>query len=88
LQRALTIGAGVLRSADSLAATRDVVDEVGAAADALDPTRDALEVRNLVAVARALLRAATFREESRGAHTRSDFPVSRDELRARIVLEG
>ena len=41
-----------------------------------------------VPVGRALLRAATFREESRGAHTRSDFPVTRDEFRARIVLEG
>jgi L-aspartate oxidase len=87
LQRALTRGAGVLRSAESLAETRAVVEEVAAAAATLPPARDSLEVVNLAAVGRSLLRAATFRRESRGAHTRSDFPRTEDDLRVRIVLD-
>ncbi|OWY61324.1 hypothetical protein B7486_64385 [cyanobacterium TDX16] len=87
LQRALTRGAGVLRSAESLAQTRAVLEEVAAAATTLPPARDSLEVGNLAAVGRALLRAATFRRESRGAHTRSDFPRTEDDLRVRIVLD-
>lgn len=88
LQRALTRGAGVLRSAESLAESRRILEEVHAASVTLGAQPEALEVTNLATVGRALLRAATFREESRGAHTRSDFPTTRDDLRARIVLQS
>jgi succinate dehydrogenase/fumarate reductase flavoprotein subunit len=71
-----------------LAETRAVLEEVDAAAAGLGSSRDALEVANLAAVGRALLRSASFREESRGAHTRSDFPQANVDLRARIVLDG
>ena len=79
LQRAMTLGAGVLRSAHSLEQTAKELDAV----PAYDP-----EVRNLLTVARALLAAAVEREESRGNHTRSDFPETRDDLRVRIVLRS
>ncbi|HZQ27387.1 MAG TPA: L-aspartate oxidase, partial [Acidimicrobiales bacterium] len=69
LQRAMTEGAGVLRSAHSLEQTAKVLSLV--------PTGDP-EVRNLVTVGAALLTAALAREESRGNHTRSDFPETRD----------
>jgi len=77
LQRAMTEGAGVLRSAHSLEQTAKVLSLV--------PTGDP-EVRNLVTVGAALLTAALAREESRGNHTRSDFPETRDEFRLRMVL--
>jgi L-aspartate oxidase len=77
LQRAMTRGAGVLRSAASLEQTAKEL----AAVPAYDP-----EVRNLLTVASALLASATAREESRGNHTRSDFPETRDEFRLRMVL--
>ena len=79
LQRAMTAGAGVLRSAESLDETAAVVDEVAASCD--DP-----EVRNLVTVASALLATARAREESRGAHTRTDFPDTSDAFAHRLVL--
>jgi L-aspartate oxidase len=88
LQRALTRGAGVLRSAESLAETSAVLEQVAAEAAVLPADRGSLEVGNLASVGRALLRAATFRRESRGAHTRSDFPRTEDELRVRIVLDS
>ena len=48
--------------------------------------RDALELRNLHDVSLALLTAARVREETRGAHTRVDFPAEDDRFRTRLVL--
>jgi L-aspartate oxidase len=36
--------------------------------------RDALELANMLVVARLIVQASLTREESRGAHFRSDFP--------------
>ena len=82
LQREMTRGAGVLRSAASLEATRHEL----ASAWIDDASTDAAELRNLVTVASALLDAALAREESRGCHTREDFPDPRDVFRHRLVL--
>jgi L-aspartate oxidase len=46
------------------------------------------ELANLVAVAGALLRAASARHETRGAHARRDFPEARPEWRCRLVHRG
>jgi L-aspartate oxidase len=86
LQRAMTKGAGVLRSADSLAVTAATVADLAARVDDGDDAPDRCEVRNLVEVARGTLAAATVREESRGAHTRADFPASDPALRRRLLL--
>jgi L-aspartate oxidase len=43
------------------------------------------ELANLLTVASALLRAARAREESRGAHSRADFPDTDPRWRLRIV---
>ncbi|MBV9284588.1 MAG: L-aspartate oxidase, partial [Acidimicrobiia bacterium] len=67
LQRIMTAGAGVLRDAASLDATAQGLAEV--ADVAADP-----EVRNLAEAGWALVHAARAREESRGAHSRIDFP--------------
>jgi aspartate oxidase len=80
LQRTMTADAGVLRSAASL--------EVAAAACRGEAAGDgpaAWELRNLATVGRALCAAALAREESRGAHARSDHPETRAELRRRFV---
>ena len=79
LQHAMTEGAGVLRSAASLEATSLVLDGIGAAGDDV-------EVANLSVVGRALLAAATAREETRGCHARTDFPSTRPELAHRFVI--
>jgi len=44
------------------------------------------ELRNLSTVAQAVIASARAREESRGAHTRTDHPETRDELRLRFVV--
>lgn len=83
LQRAMTLNAGVLRSAESLAIAADMCDGSISRDD-----KDAWELRNLATVGRAVCAAAQAREESRGAHTRSDFPDASDELRVRFVIGG
>ncbi len=83
LQATMTAGAGVLRDADSLetCARRVAVDV--AAHDAAG-----FELRNLLTVARALVASALAREESRGTHTRLDFPEPSADLVGRFFGAG
>ncbi len=48
--------------------------------------RASYELRNLVLVGRLVAEAALLRQESRGAHSRTDFPVARDEWLRHIVI--
>ena len=83
LQRSMTELAGVLRSRSSLLAAHDVVRAVEAELTGHDAA--ASEVRNLTTVALALIAAAIAREESRGAHARTDFPATSDAFHLRLV---
>jgi L-aspartate oxidase len=87
IQRAMTLGAGVLRDAASLAAAGAALDAVASSAGAPSGPA-ALEVANLLEVGRAVVAAATARTESRGAHTRRDWPDPSPGLRCRLVLSG
>ena len=78
LQRSMTEGAGVLRSEDSLASTDALVRSL--------VTRDDHELHNLQTVALALLAAAGHRQESRGAHTRTDYPTTSPHFEHRLVV--
>jgi L-aspartate oxidase len=86
LQRAMTGGAGVLRSAESLAGTWDAIADCVPARPDDDADVAGWEAANLRAAAHALIAAATAREESRGAHTRTDFPEISDAFRRRLVV--
>ncbi|MFF0265371.1 L-aspartate oxidase [Kribbella sp. NPDC004536] len=78
LQRAMTVGAGVIRSAAGLAEAGATIGKLGEL-PAGEPGTPGWEATNLVTVASALIAAATAREESRGAHWREDHP-DRDDL--------
>ena len=89
LQQRMTEGAGVLRSADSLAATAKALEALaGQSCDAPSPA--AWETTGLHAVATALVAAAVRREETRGAHWREDFPEPSEAWRGHLVttLDG
>lgn len=84
LQREMMAKAGVIRSAESLASARETLlaMEVG---DVLGG-RAGVELQNLRAQALALIDAAATRQESRGCHSRSDFPTTNDSQRYRLLL--
>ncbi|MEV6269775.1 L-aspartate oxidase [Kribbella sp. NPDC051936] len=78
VQRAMTVGAGVIRSAAGLSEAGAVIGKL-IEQPAGEPGTPGWEATNLVTVASALIAAATAREESRGAHWREDHP-DRDDL--------
>jgi L-aspartate oxidase len=83
LQHAMTTGAGVLRDAASLEHVAAIV-----AVDIEPHDAPGHEVRNLLAVGRALVASARAREESRGTHTRLDFPEPSEAFAGRFVTCG
>jgi L-aspartate oxidase len=84
LQAAMTRGAGVLRSAESLAATDRTLADL--AATRTTPGTSSWEATNLLTVASALTTAAATREETRGCHWREDFPTVRDEWLGHLLV--
>jgi L-aspartate oxidase len=79
----MTNWAGVVRDASSLErASRAVAGVVAELAPTVD--RITAEVRNLTEVAKALLEAATEREETRGSQVRADFPETSPRFRRRL----
>ncbi|HEY7223877.1 MAG TPA: L-aspartate oxidase [Micromonosporaceae bacterium] len=83
VQRAMTRGAGVLRSAQSLAQTATALSDAGTARGR--PATASWEATNLITVAAALVAAAWRRQETRGSHWREDFPQARDEWLGHLV---
>nr|WP_117213473.1 L-aspartate oxidase [Allorhizocola rhizosphaerae] len=77
LQRAMTRGAGVLRSAESLAQAAAVLDKT--------TPRD-WELDNLLTVASALVAAASARRETRGCHWREDYPSDDPQWRGHLLV--
>jgi len=83
LQECMFRDAGVLRSAGSLEHARDAVAGFAEGIDGDGPAE--WELRNLVTVAAALVDGALAREESRGAHARTDHPDAREDFQLRLV---
>ncbi|QEV19439.1 L-aspartate oxidase [Streptomyces alboniger] len=94
IQRVMTEGAGVLRSAASLteAAARLArihAEAAGALAEdgkTAEPGVDTWETTNLLCVARVLVAAAQRREETRGCHWREDHADRDDEAWRRHIV--
>ncbi len=89
LQRLMTEGAGVVRSAGSLTAAARAIDDIAVGVgEGAPPDRAHGELANLVTAARSLLSSAAVRCETRGAHARSDHPWALDHWRRRIAHVG
>ncbi|OMI88675.1 L-aspartate oxidase [Streptomyces sp. M1013] len=94
VQRIMTEGAGVLRSADSLTRAADRLHGLHAEArEALsengktsEPGVDTWEATNLLCVARVLVAAAARREETRGCHWREDHADRDDQAWRRHIV--
>jgi fumarate reductase flavoprotein subunit len=86
---------GIIRDAQSLRRADEKLDELEARLDAAGVAagnlaynlawHDWLNLQNLLLVSRSIREAAAAREDSRGAHFRSDFPEVRDLDRSRFT---
>lgn len=85
LQGAMSAGAGVLRSAGSLAGAAAVLSRLGAAGALAGRGTEAWELANLVTVAAILVAAAYARRETRGSHWREDWPEADPRWRGHAV---
>lgn len=88
LGRAMTDGAGVLRSAESLSATAKALATFGdipTERGAVTAGPEAWEATNLRTVSTVLVAAATAREETRGSHWREDFPNTDDRWQGHVL---
>jgi succinate dehydrogenase/fumarate reductase flavoprotein subunit len=85
VQRAMTRGAGVVRSAESLAGARAVVEEATSVLGDPSASAGTGELANLLRLADALLSSALARTESRGAHARREYPDALPSWRRRLV---
>lgn len=89
LQHAMTDDAGVLRDADGLDRVAKVIAELRSTGPTpVDTDPAAQELRNLTDVGAAFVAAARRREESRGTHTRTDFPATSPAWRGRTFFAG
>jgi L-aspartate oxidase len=87
IQRIMAQDCGVERDAGGLGLAAATLADLAALADDLPPRHIATyEAINLARVARAIVANALAREESRGAHTRTDFPEPQDAFAGRFVV--
>jgi L-aspartate oxidase len=89
LQRVMSSDCGVVRDAEGLRIAQDTLGDLAQLADDL-PARSvaSFEVIDLLRVARAIVASATARTESRGAHTRREYPDRSDALLGRFISRG
>jgi L-aspartate oxidase len=85
LQQLLWDKAGIIRNKEGLA---EAADTLASWQGSLPPLEDrpSYELANLVLTGRLLAEAAIARQESRGAHFRSDFPKTSSRWRRHIVI--
>ncbi|WP_436525741.1 L-aspartate oxidase [Actinoplanes sp. HUAS TT8] len=83
VQRTMSRGAGVLRTADSLDTAAKELSRL--AESRATPNTAAWEATNLLTVATALVASARSRRETRGCHWREDFPTAADEWRGHLL---
>jgi L-aspartate oxidase len=90
LQQTMSRHVSVVRDGEGLAEAAAELDAIAAEVATIPPVgRPVRELRNMVVAARAIAEAARRREESRGAHFRTDYPEPDPALEGRhLVYDG
>ncbi len=81
-------GVGLVRSGQRLKRALATINELYARFGQPQPNRGAIELANMIEVAWLVTRASLAREESRGAHYRTDFPQPNEDWKFHLVLHG
>lgn len=86
LRDAMWEGCGLVRDSAGLRRALDTVEEIVATIPAHGSLAD-LRIHQSSTTAALVCRSALLREESRGAHTRADFPSTRDSWHGVLVMQ-
>jgi succinate dehydrogenase / fumarate reductase flavoprotein subunit len=95
LQQLMNDLVGLIRTADEMNEALKRLDELKVRVGKVSVEGDrhfnpgwhlALDLRNMLVVSECVARAALLREESRGGHTRDDFPMMRPEWRTKNLV--
>jgi len=84
LQELMWEAAGIERSGEGLRNAAQRLERAGIQGTSVE----SLESGNLLQIARVMVNAALAREESRGAHFRTDFPETRESFRHDLIYAG
>lgn len=82
--------AGILRDEDSLLKGLDEIYKLKSSFRRGDKclNKSEYELRNMICLAQLIIKSALKREESRGAHYRTDFPFTKEECVHNCVIKG
>lgn len=95
LQQCMNDLVGIIRSGDEMSEAIEKIRDIRKKASVIEVTGDrrynpawhlALDLANMLLVSESIARSALAREESRGGHTRNDYPAMLPELRGINVL--
>jgi len=95
LQQCMNDLVGIIRSGDEMEEAIEKIRDIRKKASVIEVTGDrrynpawhlALDLANMLLVSESIARSALAREESRGGHTRNDYPTMNPELRGVNVL--
>jgi L-aspartate oxidase len=80
LQEIMTLNVGIIRSEDSLNEAMKLISELKSGIDSVKIVHTQhMELKNMLTLAGLVVKAAIMRQESRGAHFRTDYPATDDQ---------
>ncbi len=89
LQGIMTTNVGIIRNEESLSEAMKVISEMQAEVEGVKVIHTHLmELKNMLSLASLVVKAAILRQESRGAHFRTDFPAVDDQNWLKNIVFG
>lgn len=81
---------GIVRNEESLQKAKAQVEEISLKMQKLKPRklRDWIECQNMIETSKVIIESCLLREESRGAHFRSDFPEEDKNFEVNIIIQN